>query len=91
MDEFLYCYKTSKISQSLDFYQFTVRGKDCRLIKSLLISDRNWNTEFFFISSFWVGNPVEVGKDPFAPYTRDLRNLRPEGIFLSYSIFSIFF
>ena len=32
--EFLYCYKPSKINQSLDFYQFTPRGNDCRLIKS---------------------------------------------------------
>ena len=61
------------------------------LIKSLLISDRNWKTEFLFISGFWAGNPIEVGKDPFTPYTRELGNLCPEGIFLSYSIFSIFF
>ena len=27
--------------KSLGFYQFTVRGKDCRLIKSLITSDRN--------------------------------------------------
>ena len=52
MDEFLYCYKPSEINQSLGFYQFTARGKDYRLIKSLVISDRNWKTEFFFVSSF---------------------------------------
>ena len=33
VDEFLYCYKPSKINQSLGFYQFTTRGKDSRLIK----------------------------------------------------------
>ena len=38
VDEFLYCYKPSEINQSLDFFQFTVRGKDCRLIKSLVTS-----------------------------------------------------
>ena len=52
VDEFLYCYKPSEINQSLDFYQFTARGKDYRLIKSLVTSDRNWKMEFFFVSGF---------------------------------------
>ena len=52
VDEFLYCYKPSKINQSLGFYQFTTRGKDYRLIKSLVTSDRNWKIEFFFDSGF---------------------------------------
>ena len=30
VDKFLYCYKPSKISQSLGFHQFKARGKDCR-------------------------------------------------------------
>ena len=79
VDEFLYCYKPSAISQSEGFYQFTARGNDCRLIKSLASSDRKWKTEFIFISGFWAGNPVDVGRDPFPPYTGDLGNLRPEG------------
>ena len=41
VDKFLYCYKPSKINQSLGFYQFTARGKDYRLIKSLVTS--NWS------------------------------------------------
>ncbi|XP_050242519.1 uncharacterized protein LOC126691531 [Quercus robur] len=49
-----------------------------RLIKSLASSDRKWKTEFIFISGFWAGNPVDVGRDPFPPYTGDLGNLRPE-------------
>ena len=52
MDEFLFCYKPSEINQSLGFYQFAARGKDCRLIKSLASSDRNWKTEFIFVSGF---------------------------------------
>ena len=52
MDKFLFCYKPSEINQSLGFYQFTTRGKDCRLIKSLVTSNRNWKTKFFFISGF---------------------------------------
>ena len=52
MDEFLYCYKPSKINQSLGFYQFTARGKDYRLIKSLVTLDRKWKMEFFFVSGF---------------------------------------
>ena len=52
VDEFLYYYKISEISQSLGFHQYTTRGKDCRLIKSLPTSDRNWKTEFFFIFVF---------------------------------------
>ena len=44
VDEFLFCYKPSEINQSLGFHQFTARGKDCRLIKSLASSDRNWKS-----------------------------------------------
>ena len=55
VDEFLYCYKPSKIHQSPSFYQFTARARDCRPMKSLASSDRKWKTEFFFISSFWAG------------------------------------
>ena len=87
VDEFLFCYKPSEINQSLGFYQFTARVKDCRLIKSLASSDRSWKTEFIFVSSFWVGNPVDVGRDPFAPYSGDLGNLRPEGTSLPFFFF----
>ena len=52
MDEFLFCYKPSKINQSLGFYQFTAKGTNYKLIKSLVSSDRNWKTEFFFVSGF---------------------------------------
>ena len=65
VDEFLFCYKPSEINQSLGFYQFTAREKDYRLIKSLVTSDRNWKTEFFFVSGFWAGRPIEVDRDPF--------------------------
>ena len=83
VDEFLFCYKPSEINQSLGFYQFTTRGKDYRLIKSLVTSDRNWKTEFFFVSGFGAGRPIEVDRDPFPPYTGELGNLRPEGMFVS--------
>ena len=52
VDEFLFCYKPLEINQSLGFYQFTARDKDCRLIKSLASFDRNWKTEFIFVSGF---------------------------------------
>jgi len=52
VDEFLCCYKPSEISQSLGFYQFSVRGSNCRLVKSLPTSDRKWKTKFFFIFEF---------------------------------------
>ena len=81
MDKFLFCYKPLEINQTLGFYQFTARATDCRLIKSLVSSDRNWKTEFFFVSGFWVKNLVEVGRDTFAPYTSELGNLRSEGMF----------
>ena len=90
MDEFLFCYKPSEINQSLGFYQFTARGKDCRLIKSLASSDRNWKSEFIFVSGFWARNPVDVGRDPFAPYSGDLGNLRPEGTSLPFFFFLFF-
>ena len=91
VDEFLFCYKPSEINQSLGFYQFTARGKDCRLIKSLASSDRNWKTEFIFVSGFWAGNLVDVGRDPFAPYSKDLGNLCPESTSLPFFIFFFFF
>ena len=82
VDEFLYYYKPSKISQSLGFYQFLARGSSCSLIRSLPLSDRRWKTEFFFVSGFWARNPVEVGKDPFLPYTGEMGRLRPESTLL---------
>ena len=90
VDEFLYCHKPSEINQSNGFYQFTARGNDCRLIKSLASTDRNWKTGFIFVSGFWVRNPVDVGRDPFAPYTGDLENLRPEGTSLPFLLFFLF-
>ena len=94
VDEFLYCYKPSEIHQSLGFYQFTAKGADCRLIKSLTLSNRNWKKEFFFVSGFWAGNPMDVGRDVFGHCTEDLRNLRPEGksppfFFILFSFFHI--
>ena len=89
VDEFLYCYKLSEIRQSLGFYQFTARGKDCRMIRSLPSSDRKWKTEFFFVSGSWVGNPSDVGWDIFGHYTRDLGNLRPEGKSLLFFFFLV--
>ena len=79
VDKFLFCYKPSEIYQSFGFYQFTARGTDYRLIKSLASSNRNWKKEFFFVSGFWAGNPVDVGRDTFGRCTGDLGNLRPEG------------
>ena len=90
VDEFLYCYKPHEINQSNGFYQFTARGNDCRLIKSLASSDRNWKTEFIFVFGFWAGNPMDVGRDPFTPYTGDLGNLRPEGTSLPFLLFFLF-
>ena len=82
VDEFLYYYKPSEINQTLGFYQFIARGKDCRLIKSLITPDRNWKTKFFFVFGFQAGHLVEVGRDPFAPYTGELGNLCLEGMFI---------
>ena len=89
MYEFLYCYKPSEINQSLGFYQFTARGKDCRLIKSLVTSDRNWKTEFFFVFGFWSKHLVEVGRDTFVPNTGELSNLHPEAM-LCFALLFVF-
>ena len=84
VDEFLYCYKPSKINQSLGFYQFTARGNDCRLVRFLVSSDKNWKTEFIFVFGFWARHPMDVGRDTFTPYTGDLGNLCPEGMSLPF-------
>ena len=91
VDEFFYCYKPSEISQSFGFYQFTVRGRDYRLIKSLVTSDRNWKTEFFFVSGFWARCPIEVDQDPFPPYIGEVGNLRPEGMLVPTLLFNLHF
>ena len=79
--------QTFRDKSILGFYQSTIRGKDCRLIKSLASFDKNWKTEFIFVFSFWVRNPVDVGRDPFAPYFGDLGNLCPEGTSLPFFTF----
>ena len=43
--------------------------------------------EFFFVSGFWSGHSVEVGRDSFAPYNGELGNLRPEGMFFFVLLF----
>ena len=68
VDEFLFCYKPSEINQSLGFYQFISRDKDCRLIKSLVTSDKpgvvkpSLPTSKLSIRIFDVGSsiPIEV-------------------------------
>ena len=80
MDEFLYCYKPSRISQSFGFYNFSAQGSDCRMIRSLPTSDGEWKKEFFFISGPWVGDPVEVGRDTFLPLVSDWGHLHPKGM-----------
>ena len=91
VDKFFFCYKPSEINQSRGFYQFTAKGSDCKLIKSLVSFDRNWKTEFFFVFRFWSGHLVEVGRDTFAPYTGELGNLRPKGMFMfCFVVLSVF-
>ena len=91
MDEFLYYYKPSEISKSLGFYQFLARGSSFRLIRSLPLFDRRWKTVFFFVSGYWVGNPVEVDMDLFPPYTGEMGHLHSKGMlpFLAHLPYSI--
>ena len=79
VDKFLFYYKPSNIYQSFGFYQFTARGTNYRLIKSLASSNKNWKKEFFFVFGFWARSLMDVGRDTFGRCIRDLRNLRPEG------------
>ena len=69
------------------------RGKNCRLIKSLPSFDRNWKTKFIVVSGFWVGNLMDIGRDPFAPYSRDIGNLHLEGTSLPcfFFLFLLFY
>ena len=89
--EFLFCNKPSEINQSLGCYQFTIRGIDCRLIKSLVSSNRNQKMEFFFISGFWAENLIEVGRDTFPTYTGELGNLCPEGMFYFFNFLDMYY
>ena len=91
IDKFLFCYKPLEINQSLGFYQFTTRGTNYGLIKFLASSDRNWKTKFFFVFGFQAGNPMDVCRDIFALYTRELGNFRPESMPLPFSSLSFFF
>lgn len=60
VDEFLYCYKPFGINQSLGFYQFSARGSDCRMIRSLPMSDRKWKKEFFFFLVLRLEIPLRL-------------------------------
>ena len=82
VDKFLYCYKPSKISQSIGFYQFSVRGSNCRLIRSFPLYDRRWKTEFFSVSRCWVCDPIKVGKDTFPSYIGEMGRLCSEGMLI---------
>ena len=89
VDEFLYCYKPSEINQSIGFYQFSARHNDCRMIRSLSSSDREWKKDFlffiffcffvFFVSGFWAGNPIEVGRVWFPSTIGAWSRLCPKG------------
>ena len=81
VDEFLYCYKPSKIKKSADFYQFSSRGSYYSLIKGRSSSDRLWKKEFFIIFGNWAGDPADVGNPLFPPFTSPLGRLRPKGMF----------
>lgn len=72
VDEFLYCYKPLEISQSLGFYQFSTWVSSCRFIRSPSLPNRRSKTKFFFISGFWAGNPIEVGRDSFPHYIGEI-------------------
>ena len=68
VDEFFYCYKSSEIKKSADFYQFSSRGSYYSLIKSRSLSDKLWKKEFFIIFGNWARNPADVGNAPFPPF-----------------------
>ena len=63
--KFHYCYKPSEINQSDGFYQFIARGNDCRLIKSLALSDRRWKMEYIFVFGFGQGTLWTLVGIPF--------------------------
>ena len=93
VDEFLYCYKPSKIikkKKSVGFYQFSSRGPYYSLIKGCSSSDKLWKTEFFIISENWARDPVYVGNAPFPPFTSPLGRLRPKGVFPFHFILFLF-
>ena len=46
--------------------------------------------KFFFVFGFWSGHPIEVDRDPFPFYTRELRNLRLEDMFFFIILFLSF-
>ena len=52
VDEFLYLYKPSEITQSVGFYHFSTRAPQFSLIKDRSSSNRLWKKEFFFFY-FW--------------------------------------
>ena len=41
----------------------------------------------FFVSGFWAKNPVEVGRDPFPPYTSEMGHLHPKVMLFSTPCF----
>ena len=80
MDEFLFYYKSIKIPKLPGFFQFSPRYRTFKLIMSLSLFDRKWKSEFFFMYGFWIGDPIEVGRNTF-PLLDCVRDRpRPEGM-----------
>ena len=92
VDEFLFCYKPSKIKQSTGFYQFSSKGPKFSLIRGRSSSNRSWKKEFFFISGNWARDPYDVNITPFPPFTSALGRLLLEGTsFIIYFVHFIYF
>lgn len=55
-----------QISMSLGVFQFSPGVELFKLITSLSFQfSPEWKSEFFFIYGFWIGDPIEVGRDAF--------------------------
>ena len=51
------------------------------MIRGRSSSDRLQKTKFFFVLGNWAGDPIDVNRTPFPPFTSALGRLRPEGMF----------
>lgn len=85
MDKFLFCYKPFEINLSFGFYQFSTRGSNCRMIRFLPTSDREWKKEFFFVSEPWAGDPIKVGSGTFPPMVSAWDSFHPKGMYPSFN------
>ena len=89
MDEFLFCYKPIEISKSLGVFQFSPGIELLSLSHYCPCLIESGSQSFSFIYGFWIGNPIEVGRDAFPSLDDVWGHPHPAGLHFFFSCICI--